>query len=165
MDALLGLPTHPLIVHIPVVVVPLTAVGALATVARRSWYFQYRWVVLMMGALGALGAILAASTGEELEEGERVSQAVHEHAEAGETARTVAIVFLVALIAYVAVPWLLARRSMLDERRDRVGPSWLRPVLVGAVVLTSIGAVATVIDAGHSGASSVWNETEQDDDD
>lgn len=164
MEPLLGLPTHPLIVHVPVVVIPLTAVGALATVARRSWYFQYRWVVLMMGVLGAIGAILAASTGEELEEGERASRAIHEHAEAGELARTVAIVFALVLVAYVVVPWFLARRARLDDRRDQVGPRWLRPVLAALVVLTSIGAVAAVIDAGHSGASSVWNETESDDD-
>jgi NhaP-type Na+/H+ or K+/H+ antiporter len=152
-------------VHVPVVILPLAAVGAVATMVKRSWYFQYRWVVLILGAVGALGAILATSTGEELEEGERVSEAIREHAEAGELARTVAIVFVIVLVGYVVVPWILARRAMLDERRDQVGPKWLRPVLIAAVALTSIASVATVIDAGHSGASSVWNESEREGDD
>ena len=35
------------------------------------------------------------------------------------------------------------------------------PVLAVAVVLASLGTVWTVIDAGHSGADSVWSELDE----
>src|SRR6478735_1830999 len=67
MDKLFGLPAHPFLVHIPIVLLPLAAIGTVAIVARRTWYHSYRWIVLTIAAVGTLGAVLAASAGEELE--------------------------------------------------------------------------------------------------
>ena len=179
MDELFGLPAHPLLVHAPVVLLPLAALGVLVTLVRANWYLRYRWAVLAVGLVGALGAILAASSGEELEHqvergaGEGVERLIEAHAEAGDTARDVAIVFAIALLAYVLVPWFLERRSAastttaeageggtVDSRiggSDRVGgPGWLRPVLMVLVTVTAAGSVYTVVDAGHKGAEAVW---------
>lgn len=183
MDELFGLPAHPLVVHAPVVLLPLAVVGAVAMMLRPSWYRHFRWPVLAIAAIGTLGAIFAAGSGEELEEGiERTEgreavRAVHEHAEAGEAARTLAILFLVAIAVYVLVPWFLARRAsagdVVETTADRaaaVGPAWLRPLLMLFVGVTAVGSLVTIVDAGHSGADAVWGgegdaRTEVDDDD
>ncbi len=125
MDTWRGLPAHPLIVHIPVAMLPLAALGVLVMLIRRSWYERYRWAVLLVGAIGTGGAILAASTGEALEhrirevEGREAVRAIHEHAEAGDLARTMAIVFFVALAAWVIIPWFLDRRATANRRHRR----------------------------------------------
>ncbi len=43
-----------------------------------------------------------------------------------------------------------------------VAPRWFRPVVAAAVVLVGAGSVATIVDAGHSGAEQVWNEDDDD---
>lgn len=168
MDELFGLPSHPLVVHAPVVLLPVAALGVLVMLLRHAWYLRYRWAVLALGAVGTVGAIIAAGTGEELEErverGESRAalQAINEHAEAGELARTLAIVFLVALAAWVLIPWFLERRAeaATDADRPATRTTWLRPALMVVCAAAAIGSVVTVVDAGHSGASSVWNEEE-----
>lgn len=170
MDELFGLPAHPLVVHAPVVLLPLAVVGVAAMMIRSSWYDRMRWPVLAIAAVGAIGAVIAAGTGEELEERVEAGasgaarRAIEEHAEAGEAARLFAVLFLVAVVAYVVVPWFLARRAragagVTDDapQRSRAG-RWLTPVLMVAVAITAIGSLVTIVDAGHSGADSVWGD-------
>jgi uncharacterized membrane protein len=166
MDRISGLPTHPLLVHIPVGMLPLATLGVLVMLARVAWYERYRWAVLVVGAIGTLGAILAAASGESLEsqirnkEGAAAVRELHDHVEAGDMARNLAIVFFVVLALYVVLPWFLHRRA------DQAGadastpamPRWLRPTLMAAVALTAVVSTVTIIDAGHSGASRAWDE-------
>jgi uncharacterized membrane protein len=179
MDTISGLPAHPLLVHIPVVLVPLAALGAIVMCIKPAWHRRYRWAVLGIGVVGAIGAVLSASAGEALEEqivaaeGRGAAASWEEHAEAGETARNFALLFMVVLIVFVFVPWYMERRAASVasatpvEGADAVpaaasasGPKWLRPVLAAAVVITGVAAVVTIVDAGHSGADSVWSELE-----
>ncbi len=170
MDQISGLPAHPLVVHAPVVLVPLATIGVIVTLVRTAWYERYRWAVLATGIAGAVGAMLAASSGEELEHGiertgGREPVGLHAHVEAGETARNLAIVFAVVLVAYTVVPWFLARRATSSAPEtpgpETAGswsgaPTWMRPVLRVLVALAALGATVTTIDAGHSGAEVVW---------
>lgn len=173
MDELFGIPAHPLIVHAPVVLLPLAAIGVVAMLLRPTWYLHFRWPVLAITAVGTLGAIFAASSGEEFEElvedskSGAAREAIEEHAEAGETARTLALVFLVAVVAFVVVPWFLERRARaaaaagstaVETAPPSAGPTWLKPVLMVFVALAAVGSLVTIIDAGHSGAGSVWDE-------
>src|SRR5829696_7293901 len=111
MDTLFGLPAHPLLVHIPIVLLPLAAIGVVVMLIRPSWHNRYRWVVLGMGIAGALGATLAAQPGEELEhrivavEGREAASSWEHHADLGETARNFALLFMLVLIVFVFVPW------------------------------------------------------------
>jgi preprotein translocase subunit SecG len=167
MDRLLGLPAHPLLVHIPVAMLPLAMAGVVVMLIRRAWYERYKWAVLAIGAIGTLGAILAAASGEGLEkqiagkEGQAAARAAHDHAEAGDLARTLAIVFFVFLALYVLLPWFLERRaaSRADaDQNGRIEPSWLRPALMVAVAITGIASMVSIIEAGHSGAAKAWED-------
>jgi hypothetical protein len=179
MNTFFGLPAHPFLVHIPVVLLPLAAIGAVAMVARKTFNERYRWAVLTMGAIGTVGLVLAAGAGERLEakiisiEGEEASAGWESHAQAGELARLVGIVFFVALLAFIFVPIVLERRSArgataaknlsaaaAPATSSRAGGSWIRPVLAGLVVVTAFASVYTVVQAGHRGSSSVWAEVQ-----
>jgi deazaflavin-dependent oxidoreductase (nitroreductase family) len=60
MDTLFGLPAHPFLVHIPIVLLPVAAIGVIAMVIKPAWHRRYRWIVLGTGVAGAIGATLAA---------------------------------------------------------------------------------------------------------
>jgi uncharacterized membrane protein len=166
MDQITGLPAHPLLVHIPVAMLPLAALGVVVMLARTAWYERYRWAVLVVAGIGTLGAILAASSGESLEsqmrakEGAEAVREIHDHAEAGDLARTLAIVFFVVLALYVVLPWFLDRRNAAAEpgTAARTMPTWLRPTLMVAVAVTAVASMVSIVNAGHSGASRAWEE-------
>lgn len=165
MNKIFGLPAHPLLVHLPVVLVPLALVGAVLMAVSSRLRHRLRWVVAPIAVLGGLGAILAAGAGESLEEGLPDSGAIERHAEMGETARLLSVIFAIVVVLFVVGEWWLKRRS---ERRagEGVNPEqtrsrwarWAAPV--AAVVCVACGAAATwtIVDAGHSGARATWGE-------
>jgi uncharacterized membrane protein len=152
VDSFFGIPSHPLFVHLPVVLIPLGFIGVIVGLVRPRWQSSLRWPTLVVTGLGTLGAILAAGSGEELQEAVRdtsVRTLVREHAESGETARTLAIIFFAVLLAVEFGPRFVSRIT---------SQKWWRSVAVVALIVS--GAVSTwgMFDAGHSGAKSVWNE-------
>ena len=171
VKSIFGLPAHPLLVHIPVVLLPLCAVGVVVMAIKRSWHERFRWAVLAVGTVGAIGAVFAASAGESFEEqiesveGREAARAWHEHAEQGETARTFALLFLSALVAFVVVPWWLERRNRRDVAAEPVtdssSTSLVRALRIGAAALALLAgaaSVVTIVQAGHSGADAVWED-------
>src|SRR4051795_162481 len=107
MDTLFGLPAHPLLVHIPVALLPLATVGAIAIAVRPAWRHRYGWLGLGVTVVGAVGAVLAANAGAPREEQVGRSASVADHAEAGEMARNVSLLFMVLVAAYVVGAWFL----------------------------------------------------------
>lgn len=151
MDSISGVPAHPLLVHIPVMCVPLAALGVLLLALRPGWRRHYGPVVVFLAGLGAIGGILAAGSGESLQESRRIRD-LGDHGDLGEMARNVAIVLFVLVVAWVALD-----RWRSHPRVQKV-PAWATPVLTVLCVLVSIGGVAAVIAAGHSGAKRAWDE-------
>ncbi|CAN5402414.1 hypothetical protein BH10ACT2_BH10ACT2_17760 [soil metagenome] len=174
MNTFFGIPAHPLLVHIPAVLLPLAALGVVVMVLRPQWHLRYRWAVLGVSLVGTLGAILAADAGEsfaeriEAKQGFAAAARWDDHIEAGDTAQVFAIIFLVAVAIYVLVPFFVERRAAAGRTAPaedagkpatRFVPRWASLVMAVLVVGASIGTVTTVIIAGHSGAKSVWCET------
>jgi hypothetical protein len=156
-----GLPAHPLVVHLPVVLLPLAALAAVVMLAWPRSRRALAPVVAALAGVGALGAVLAAGSGEALQERlpDLDPSLVHDHAELGELARNLAILFLIAAAAYLATTWperLPVRRDsragrVLRARRTRVATSV-------AVAVTAVAVTAGVVQAGHTGATAVWTE-------
>lgn len=163
IDTFGDMPAHPLLVHIPVVVVILAMVGVVAMALRPAWLRTYGPVVAALAGIGFVGAVLAASSGEALEEdfeetGMTITATLHDHAEMGEQARLFIGLFFVLTLAWVVFAWW--RRRVGEERATAVTR---RPRLLGitfAVLSVVSGAAATVsvVATGHSGASSVWED-------
>ena len=87
INNLFGLPVHPLLVHIPVVLIPLaTAIGSLLVAVRGSWRRTFAIPVAVVALAGAGGVFLAAKSGGSLEERVKETDLVHDHAAAGERA-------------------------------------------------------------------------------
>ena len=163
MDTLFGLPAHPFLVHIPIVLLPLAALGAVIMVIRPSWHQRYRWSVLAIGVVGSMGTVLAAAAGEELAkrivaiEGVAAAAGWEEHAHNGETARLFAIVFLAVLIVLVFAPMVVERRGAAQgDAGVATTPVALRSLLAVLTVVSAVAVVYTIIKAGHTGSHSVW---------
>lgn len=163
-ESLGGLPAHPLVVHLPVVLVPLATVGAVLMAVRPAWLLRYGTVVAVLAGLGFAGSLLAAGSGEELEEsfraaGETISGTLADHVEMGESVELLAGVFFVLLLVWVLFSaW---RRRVGEERAVQKvrRPKVVGLVLAVLVVVSGVAATSSVYLTGHSGAKSVWEDS------
>ena len=141
-DTITGLPIHPLVVHAVIVLVPLSALGAIAVALRARWNRTYGWLVVL-GALVATGSAFVAK-----ESGEALASRVGLPAEHAQIARLMPVFAGLMLVA-VAALWWYDRGG--DDRRTP-----LRTVLAVVTIVTALLALAWAIRAGHSGATAVW---------
>lgn len=143
-----GLPLHPLVVHAVVVLVPLSALGAVVVAARPRWARTYGPLVAAGAVAGAVSAWVAQRAGNALEAelgytGDLLT-ALEEHGRWGVWVTNLGIAF--AVVAVLST--VLAFRSGPGTRWQVVA-GWLAAVLgVAATVFTVL--------AGETGAASVW---------
>ena len=155
LDTFDGIPIHPLLVHLPVVLVPLAVVGLLLALLVRGWRRWAAPVALALALLASVGTYLAQESGppleEHIEDAEGGSELLEEHTEMGETLLPWVLVFTGLAGAAVALPVLAG-----DERRKQLAKAVV-PVLAIAAVA---GGLATwkVYEVGHSGARAAWED-------
>lgn len=156
LDRLFGLPAHPLLVHVPVVLIP-TALVAAAIALWRPVRRPALGAAAAMAVVGAIGAVLAVGAGDKLQERVRETEQVEEHAEQGEQVELPAIAFgLLALGAALASEAAHRSPRSHDRSTDPATPhgnATARPAAVGAADgpggahPTAPGAVATDVRA------------------
>jgi hypothetical protein len=166
VDTLFGLPAHPLLLHVPVLGIPICAILALLYVLRPGWRPS---LALPFGAFTALVlvfTVLTAGSGEPLEHKvDRTSQ-LHDHTELGEQLRTIVIVFGVVTLIGLILDWYARRQQPMERATNPhrgAAPLLRRAALAFAVAAVILGGVATVWDVrtGHSGAKAVWADDEE----
>jgi hypothetical protein len=155
-DLIGGLPVHPLIVHMAVIVLPAAALALIVIVLLPRVHWLVRWGVVAALAVGALSAWVAAESGEVLSE--RVGEAeVHE--ELGENLPLVAALTLAVGLIWAAIAELSARAARASavtgapaSRALRV----LRIIASAAAATMAAFAIYLTIVVGHSGAVATW---------
>jgi uncharacterized membrane protein len=148
VDLIWGLPAHPLMVHAPVVLLPLASFGAivLATSAKHRQRYD---LFVGTGAVAALiTALLANNSGERLSERLELEAAVERHENLAGTTLVLAAAFALLTLVNVAT----ARIRAFD-----------RSTIAGAVlpvVAACMGVLATIwmVRTGHEGARLVWEK-------
>lgn len=151
-DLIGGLPVHPLIVHLAVVVLPVAALAFIFVSALPRVPALVRWGLVGMLAVGALAAWVAAESGEALTE--RVGEP-RVHVAAGEIVPTIAGVLLLIGIAWAVV-------DLLAARQRATGAPLSRGMLAARIAIGVIGSawsgytIYAVVVAGHSGAVATW---------
>ena len=166
IDTLGGLPAHPAVVHLPVVMVPLAfALTVLAVWPRvRPWALP---AATGAAVLGLLGSLLAGGTGEALEESVKRTPLVRDHTQAAEMVNVFLAPFLALLCVLLFAHWARAGSipfaSRLTPLTRRVVPrvaAWSArtvSIILAATVLSGALASWATYNAGHTGAKSVWN--------
>jgi hypothetical protein len=146
-----GLPAHPLLLHVPVILVPLTGLGALALVVRPAWIARHGLMVGILAVVSTAATILTVGAGEAFRAdrgGGRPDelQRLNQHADAAETLRILIVLFTFALLG-----WLLLHRRRLG------GPAAI--VLRVAVAALAVASIFFVIRTGHLGAKVTWGDS------
>jgi uncharacterized membrane protein len=161
ISKLFGLPAHPLLVHVPVVLVPLGAVGALLILIRPAWRGRFGVLVAITAGVGLAGLQFAIGSGESLEERVQETPAVERHAELAGISRLSVLVFFLAVTAFVLYDRRRRSRAVLAGPGTPAAASGsaLLLALAALTVVTSLLATASVVQAGHSGAKAVWERT------
>ncbi len=136
-----GLPIHPLVVHAAVVLVPLSALGALAVIVSARLRERYGWLTVWFAVAAAGAAILAKFSGEALLASLGVGRLVATHESYGELMPYPTV----ALALFLPAALLLHRRS---------GPGWW--VAAGLTAVAAVAGLVLVALTGHSGATAVW---------
>ena len=142
-DTAFGLPIHPLLVHLPVVLLPLVAVGVILVVIKKDWRARFAVPLLALLAIGALGAVGAMLSGNAL--AVRVGVPA-QHQQLGLMLAIAALLYLV-----LAGGWLLWARRESDSPAKTV-TGWI-------AAAASIGIIVLTVLTGHSGASAAWSGT------
>lgn len=146
LDLVLGLPAHPLIVHVAVVILPLAALSLMAIVFVPAWRRSFGWIVMAALVVGVGGSFLAKESGEAL--AARVGWPA-QHAQLGDLLPLVAFSLLAAGFAW----FILAGR---DRRAGRERTSVLTRLIGAAATVLATAAIILTIAVGHSGAVAVW---------
>lgn len=154
----LGLPVHALIVHFAVVLVPLAALALIATGWRTHWRRTYSFPVAILALAGAVSAFLAAQSGGTLRRSLRQTALsagtrakFGNHPGSGNSAEVAAFLFALAAVAL----WAVQRSSGKSLPSP---PKWLQPAVYAIGSGLGLIAIATMIVAGHSGATLVWRD-------
>ena len=159
-DKLFNLPAHPLLIHAPIVLLPIAAIATVVLVAKPAWRARASWwmvgglfviVVLLFGAKESGEALIEAYDRANGEGAVDISQ----HQDLAETT-------LLLTLAWFAVFGLLTVLERGTHRRrvgvlKAVAPNVIARQIV-AVAAAVLGVLATVwlIRTGHEGAKSVW---------
>jgi uncharacterized membrane protein len=149
ISKIFGLPAHPLFVHVPIVLIPLTAIGAIAIACSSRARERLGWLVLGIGIVAGLSTQLAIDSGEALQDSVRRSAALKDHIATADSIRPlILLLFLVALGVF-----------LLGRSERKVAPA-ARAAIIVVTVLVAIGTNVRLFQIGHSGAKATWQQTQ-----
>ena len=140
-DTFQGLPIHPLIVHLVVVILPIATFSTIISVYSSRFRKGYAFASVIGVFVGAAAAFVAKQSGEAL--GDRVGLP-RKHSDYGNILTYVSLAFLIVV--------LLWYRNWRRTRSNRINALGLLLTVLGIAVL-----VLTYL-AGHTGATAVWQK-------
>lgn len=141
-DDVAGLPDHPLVVHLVVVLLPVVAVWTIVAAWRPKVLDRTFIVLFATMVVATLATIVAKSSGNSLTAAVGLPKA---HAAAGDRLLTVAIVLTGVVLLLGGVHRLWPRR-----------PARLASSLL--VTIVAVLVVPLTFVAGHSGAEATWKD-------
>lgn len=171
-DELFGLPAHPLMVHAPVVLIPLTVLVAVVYGLLPPVRHRIGWLLVLLALAGAGTAYGASESGVRFAAKKGgITPVIAEHQDFGEMLRNLA-----ALLALVAIVLVIVDRARHRRRRlqfaDDDSPHTYARARSGGVLLSVVSLVLTLgllavaggagyyaVRTGHSGAEMVWGES------
>jgi hypothetical protein len=153
-----GLPAHPLILHVPVILVPILGLILLVAAARPALFQRYALAIGGLTVVTLASTILTVGAGKAFRtdranftEGHRLS----EHAQSGETLRLV-MVLLGAVVLFAVLLSQAHEGSRLGFLSGVAASPGVRVALRALFVIGAVAAIFFVIRTGHLGAQLTW---------
>ncbi len=146
-DLAFDLPLHPLAVHVPVVLLPLGAIGLVLVLLVPRWRGTLAWPVVAVLGIAAVGALVAKLSGDAL--AARVGSP-GQHEQLGNW-----VLAMAAILFASALGWWLWQRHLRRRRRS----GGVMGLIAGTVLATlALGSIIVAVLTGHTGATAVWEE-------
>ena len=156
-----GLPAHPLIIHVPVIFIPVTVVTALVFMVRADWFARFG-IALAVVSIGTMSSIfLAMNAGGALQNLLQLhGEAAHLINEHSQSANYLAIIY-VAFTAVLIITFSAQRisggmKTGLTALDRALGPRAVFTGLRVLMVLLALGGAVMVFRVGDLGAKAVW---------
>jgi hypothetical protein len=149
-ETVFGLPTHAIVVHATVVLLPL---AALAVLLHAFWPEARRRLGVVTPVLAGVALVLvplSTQSGESLEHSIGRTALVERHAHLADGMLPWAFGLLVVALGL----WLL-------DRRRASGPRSLSLLVSALAVVAALGTVQQVVRVGHAGAEATWHGVAQ----
>jgi hypothetical protein len=173
VTSLFGLPAHVLLVHIPIVLVPLVAIGVVL-MCWRSMRRRLGWAVVAIAAVATGSTILAGGSGKALRRYVTRTSLVRQHTQIGGNLEPWIILLFVLVLAMVSLDWWTRRSADANSVGRASGEVQLAGRTLSAAAVQNIGlglsAIAILVSGmsvywlyriGHSGAKASWSVVQQ----
>ncbi|GAB3077855.1 DUF2231 domain-containing protein [Phycicoccus sp. Root101] len=141
-----GLPAHALLVHLVVVLLPLTAVAAMAVSVWPAAQRKLTFLVPLGAVVGLVAVPVTTRAGNDLATKLGNPAFIDHHRSLG----SMVLPWAAALAVTTVAQWLVLRREQPD-RRMRLG-------LAVLVLASAVGTAVIVALAGDAGAQAVWGK-------
>jgi hypothetical protein len=165
-----GAPTHVLIVHVIVVLLPVSVLASLLLVAVPATRKAFSLLTLLVGLVACVAIPLAFLSGSRLEARVPPSPLITRHVHLAHELLPIAAVFGVVLAAFVAVDVAARRRAgqlnQLEHRLIPAGPAapagratlgWAGRVVAAVLVVMAVATGIQVYRVGEAGAKAAWS--------
>jgi len=152
-----GLPAHPLFVHVPVVLIPLVAFGAIA-MACSAWVRErFGWLVLAIAVVAGLSTQLAIDSGQALRHHVPRSATLDNHVQIAESIRPlILLLFLVALAVMLVDRRTRGAWPFAGRESPRTPGNVAAIALIVVTVVIAVGTTVRLFQIGDSGAKATW---------
>ena len=145
LDTISGIPSHPLFVHAPVVLIPLVGLATVILAFRRDWRIRLGWWPSFAAGICAFTTVLAVGSGNAFDERLDGLVDTERHESLALTTLTLVIVFFGAT---------LAQRILRDSK------GWMRHLERATTLVVGVSAVMAVwwtFLTGEEGARITWS--------
>jgi hypothetical protein len=150
------LPLHVLVIHLAVVLLPVSALTAIVFAVVPKWRWLLRWPTLLLGLGTLVVGFVAKKSGEAFVAAvPQLEQLVRTHEERGNLLFWFCLAFaVVAVLAFLVLagPSQLASGKGAKVIRSRP----LELVVSAAVVVVAVLVIYQTIRTGDAGAKAVW---------
>jgi hypothetical protein len=156
-----GLPAHPLFIHVPVVLIPISVLGAIACVARPAWLARYGVPLSVTAIVAMSSTFLAMQAGAALRgalnlQGTAASL-IQRHSHAAHILAVVFVLFTAALILTFAAQRISGGMPTGLAVADRLlSPRISLVALRVLLVVLALVSAYMVFKVGDLGAKAVW---------
>jgi hypothetical protein len=156
-----GLPAHPLFVHVPVILIPVTVVAAIVFMARPEWLGRYGIALALASIVAMSSVFLAMQAGGALEGALHLKgEAAHLISEHSQAAHILAIVYTaftgLLIVAFAALRISQGRPTGLAIVDRPLAPPAVFATLRVLVVVLALVAGFFTFRTGDLGAKAVW---------
>ncbi|MBS1844908.1 MAG: hypothetical protein JST53_10870 [Actinobacteria bacterium] len=157
-----GLPAHPLFLHVPVMLVPITVIAAIVLMVRPDWLERYGIALAILSVIAMSSIFITMQAGGALQSaldlrGE-AAHLIEEHSQAAKILAILYVLFTATVIVAFAARRISRGRPTGHAIVDRLlSPPAVFTALRILVVILAIGSAAMVFRTGDLGSKAVWH--------